>query len=138
MTKQALIRVVVVDDHDAMRRGLNLVLQTFDDLELVGEAVNGEEALALCADCAPDVVLMDLVMPNHDGVTATRAIRTRFPDVQVVALTSFHEHELIQAALQAGAAAYLIKDVSIDVLASTIRAVVARKPDGPPETPDRA
>jgi NarL family two-component system response regulator LiaR len=116
------IRVMLVDDHTMVRRGLATFLEVFDDLELAGEAANGNEAIELCARILPDVVLMDLAMPDVDGVTATRVIRQRFPGVQVLALTSFKEEELIQNALKAGAIGYLLKDVTADELAQAIRA----------------
>ena len=113
---------MLVDDHTMVRRGLAAFLQVFDDLELVGEAANGDEAVQLCARLLPDVVLMDLAMPDMDGVTATRIIRKRSPSVQVLALTSFTEEKLIQNALEAGAIGYLLKDVTADELAQAIRA----------------
>jgi NarL family two-component system response regulator LiaR len=119
------IRVMLVDDHTMVRRGLATFLLVFDDLELAGEAANGDEAIQLCARLLPDVVLMDLAMPEMDGVTATRLIRQRFPGVQVLALTSFAEEALIQNALQAGAIGYLLKDVTADELAQAIRAAHA-------------
>jgi NarL family two-component system response regulator LiaR len=119
------IRVMLVDDHTMVRRGLATFLLVFDDLELAGEAANGDEAIQLCARLLPDVVLMDLAMPEMDGVTATRLIRQRFPSVQVLALTSFAEEALIQNALQAGAIGYLLKDVTADELAQAIRAAHA-------------
>jgi NarL family two-component system response regulator LiaR len=119
------IRVLLVDDHAMLRRGLATFLKVFDDLELAGEAASGEDAIQLCGQVLPDVVLMDMVMPDMDGVTATRAIRRQFPEVQVVALTSFKEEELVQDALQAGAIGYLLKDVSADELAQAIRAAHA-------------
>jgi NarL family two-component system response regulator LiaR len=115
------IRVMLVDDHTMVRRGLATFLHVFDDLELAGEAADGEAAIQLCARLLPDVVLMDMVLPGTDGVTATRVIRQRFPMIQVVALTSFKEEELVQNALQAGAIGYLLKDVSADELAQAIR-----------------
>ena len=115
------IRVVLVDDHAMVRRGLATFIKVFDDLELAGEAASGEAAIQLCAQVLPDVVLMDIVMPEMNGVTATRAIRRQFPEVQVVALTSFKDKELVQDALQAGAIGYLLKDVSADTLAEAIR-----------------
>ena len=121
MSPSPPIRVLLVDDHAMLRRGLATFLKVFDDLELAGEAASGEDAIQLCAQLLPDVVLMDMVMPEMDGVTATRAIRQQFPEVQVVALTSFKEEELIQHALQAGAIGYLLKDVSADTLAQAIR-----------------
>jgi len=116
------IRVMLVDDHTMVRRGLSTFLKVFDDLQLVGEAESGAAAIQLCGEILPDVVLMDMVMPDMDGATATRAIRQQFPQVQVIALTSFKEGELIKNALQAGAIGYLLKDVSADELARAIRA----------------
>lgn len=121
MTLAAPIRVMLVDDHTMVRRGLATFLQIFDDLELVGEADDGATAIHLCARIQPDVVLMDMVMPEMDGVTATRAIRQQFPLVQVIALTSFKEEALVQKVLQAGAIGYLLKDVSAEELAQAIR-----------------
>ena len=116
------IRVMIVDDHDMVRRGLATFLRVKTDLELVGEASNGQEALQVCEQAQPDVILMDLLMPEMDGPTATRAIRERCPQVQVIALTSFQEKELVREALQAGAISYLLKNVSVDELAEAIRA----------------
>ncbi len=127
------IRVMLVDDHTMVRRGLATFLMVCDDLELVGEAAGGEDALQLCAQVLPDVVLMDMVMPDMDGVTATRAIRQQFPKVQVIALTSFKEEGLVQSALQAGAIGYLLKDVSADELAQAIRAARAGRATFSPE-----
>ena len=127
------IRVMLVDDHAMVRRGLATFIKVFDDLELAGEAASGEAAIQLCAQLAPDVVLMDIVMPEMDGVTATRAIRQQFPEVQVVALTSFKDKGLVQDALQAGAIGYLLKDVSADTLAEAIRAAYAGRATFSPE-----
>ena len=127
------IRIVLVDDHAMVRRGLATFLKVFDDLELVGEAADGEDAIQLCARVLPDVVLMDMVMPDMDGVTATRVIRRQFPQVQVVALTSFKEEKLVQNALQAGAIGYLLKDVSADELAQAIRAAYVGRTTLSPE-----
>ncbi len=101
MTLSKPIRVLIVDDHLMVRRGLATFLQIFDDLELVGEASDGEMALQLCAAVQPNVVLMDIMMPEMGGIAATRLIRQRFPAVQVIALTSFKEEALVQEALQA-------------------------------------
>ncbi len=128
MTEPIPIRVILVDDHEMVRRGLAVFLQAFDDLQLIGEAANGVEALRLCAELQPDVVLMDLVMPEMDGIDTTRAIRQQFPDTQVIALTSFKEDAMVGKALQAGAVGYLFKDVSIDELANAIRAAKAGRP----------
>lgn len=115
------IRVMIVDDHTMVRRGLAVFLKIFDDLLLVGEAENGEIALQLCEKVKPDVILMDMVMPIMDGAAATCAIRQQFPHIQVIALTSFKEGELIKTALEAGAIGYLLKDVSADDLVRAIR-----------------
>jgi NarL family two-component system response regulator LiaR len=127
------IRVLLVDDHAMVRRGLSAFLLVFDDLELVGEVGSGEEAVHLCTQVQPDVVLMDLVMPGMDGVAATRAIRARCPQTQVIALTSFKEKDLVQGALEAGAIGYLLKNVSTDELADAIRAACAGRPTLAPE-----
>jgi two-component system, NarL family, response regulator LiaR len=119
------IRVMLVDDHTMVRRGLVTFLKVFDDLELAGEAESGEAAIKLCAEILPDVILMDMVMPDMDGAAATRAIRQQFPQVQVIALTSFKQGDLVKNALEAGAIGYLLKDVSADELAHAIRAAHA-------------
>ena len=116
------IRVMLVDDHAMVRRGLATFLMVFDDLQLAGEAESGEVAIQLCAEVLPDVILMDMVMPGMDGAAATRAIRQQFPQVQVIALTSYKEGDLVKNALQAGAIGYLLKEVSADDLAGAIRA----------------
>jgi len=116
------IRVLLVDDHAVVRSGLGAFLLAFDDLELVGEAGGGEEAVRLCEQLQPDVVLMDLVMPGMDGAAATRIIRGRWPHIQVVALTSFKEKDLVQGVLEAGAIGYMLKNVPADELADAIRA----------------
>jgi two-component system, NarL family, response regulator LiaR len=122
LTPSQPIRVMLVDDHTMVRRGLVTFLKVFDDLQLAGEAESGEAAIQLCAEVMPDVILMDMVLPKMDGATATRSIRQQFPQVQVIALTSFKEGELIKNALEAGAIGYLLKDVSADELARAIRA----------------
>ena len=97
------IRVLIVDDHAMVRSGLAAFLEAYDDLELVGEAASGAEAVQLCAELRPDVVLMDMVMPGMDGAAATRAVLERCPEVRVIALTSFPEEDLVPRALKAGA-----------------------------------
>ncbi len=116
------IRVMLVDDHAMVRRGLATFLKVFDDLQLAGEAETGEAAIPLCAEVLPDVILMDMVLPVMDGAATTRIIRKQFPQIQVIALTSFKEGELIKKALEAGAIGYLLKDVTADELAQAIRA----------------
>lgn len=120
-SRSSLIRVMLVDDHEMVRKGLALFLKAYADLELVSEAGSGSEAIQLCSELQPDVVLMDLAMPEMDGVDTTRAIRQKFPQTQVIALTSFKEEKLVNNALEAGAIAYLLKDVSADELARAIR-----------------
>jgi len=132
-TSSPRIRVMVVDDHTMVRRGLATFLKVFDDLELAGEAASGQAAVQLCAQLQPDVVLMDMVMPDMDGATATRLIRKQSPLIQVIALTSFKEEILVQSALQAGAIGYLLKDVSVDELAQAIRAAHAGRTTLSPE-----
>ncbi len=128
MSHMKTIGVMLVDDHAVVRSGLSAFLLAYDDLELVGEASSGERAVALCQQVQPDVILMDLMMPGMDGATATKLIRQNHPDIQVIALTSFKEKELVEGALQAGAIGYLLKDVSADELARAIRAAAAGKP----------
>jgi NarL family two-component system response regulator LiaR len=124
---------MIVDDHALVRTGLGAFLQVYDDLELVAEAESGEEALHLCEQLQPDVVLMDLVMPGMDGAAAIRAIRERWPQIQVVALTSFKDEEWVEKALQAGAVGYLLKNVSADELADAVRAARAGRATLAPE-----
>jgi NarL family two-component system response regulator LiaR len=133
MSEPDPIRVLLVDDHAVVRSGLSAFLMAYDDLELVGEAEGGEEAVRRCNEIEPDVVLMDLVMPNMDGPAATRAIREQCSKVQIIALTSFKEEELVQAALEAGAIGYLLKNVSADELAEAIRSAHAGRPTLAPE-----
>jgi NarL family two-component system response regulator LiaR len=133
MSESTPIRVMLVDDHAVVRSGLSAFLMAFEGLELVGEAGSGEEALRLCEQEQPDVVLMDLVMPGMDGVQTTRGIRERWPQVQVIALTSFPEEDLVQGALRAGALSYLLKNVSAEELAAAIRAAYAGRPTLAPE-----
>ncbi len=133
MTETPAIRVIIVDDHAVVRSGLRFFLRAFDDLHLVGEATNGQESLRLCDKVHPDVVLMDLVMPGMNGVEATGEIRRRHPDIQIIALTSFPEEDLVQSVLKAGAISYLLKDVSAHDLANAIRAAHAGRPTLSPE-----
>jgi NarL family two-component system response regulator LiaR len=116
------IRVLIVDDHAMVRRGLAVFLKARPDLQLVGEASGGGEAITLCEQLQPDVVLMDLMMPGMSGAEATRVIRGRWPEVRVIALTSFGDKELVREALAAGAISYLLKNVSAEDLAEAIRA----------------
>ena len=127
------IRVLIVDDHAMVRKGLLAILKNNPELELVGEARDGREAIECCGQLKPDVILMDLVMPELGGVAATRAIHQRWPNIRVIALTSFQEKELVQDALQAGAIGYLLKNVSGDELAEAIRQAHGGRPTLAPE-----
>jgi NarL family two-component system response regulator LiaR len=133
MTDRRPIRVMIVDDHAMVRRGLGAFLKVHADLELVGEATDGPEALRVCDQVKPDVILMDLVMPAMGGPATTKAIRDKCPHVQVIALTSFQEKELVREALEAGAISYLLKNVSADELAQAIRAAYAGRSTLAPE-----
>lgn len=121
MTQASMIKVVIVDDHNMVRKGLVVLLEEFDDLEVIDEAVDGEHAVNICRTQCPDVVLMDMIMPRIDGITATQKIREVCPDTQVIALTSFSDEDHVQEALKAGAIGYIMKDVSGDELANAIR-----------------
>jgi NarL family two-component system response regulator LiaR len=127
------IRVMLVDDHNVVRSGLATFLRAYDDLELVGEARNGVEAVNLCHRSKPDVILMDLMMPEMDGIAATRAILADYPDIQIIAMTSFEDEELVQGVLAAGAISYLLKNVTADELAGAIRAASLGKSTLSPE-----
>ncbi len=131
--KQKPIRVIIVDDHVMVRSGLRLFLLAFEDLKLVGEAANGEEAIRLCGQEKPDVVLMDMVMPIMDGVRATVEINTRFPQIKIVGLTTFYEPEMIQKMVDAGAKSFLLKSISAAELAQAIRDVSSGKTAISPE-----
>ncbi len=128
MSEQRIIRVLIADDHRMVRKGLAILIEGTDDLALVGEASNGREAVRLCTELRPDVVLMDLIMPEMDGVEAIRIIHQTCAHVQVVALTSYKDDTLVQSALQAGAVGYLLKDASVDDLIAAIRAAHDGKP----------
>lgn len=124
---------MIVDDHAVVRSGLSAFLLAFDDLTCVGEATGGADAVEKCRTLEPDVVLMDLLMPEVDGAEATRRIKEIAPSVQVIALTSYKEEDLVQGALRAGAISYLLKNVTADELAHAIRAAYAGRPTLAPE-----
>lgn len=117
-----MIRILLVDDQALFREGLHTLLSIWDDFDIVGEAANGEEALALIAERQPDVVLMDLRMPVLNGVAATRQATRRFPNARIIVLTTFDDDDHVFEALRAGAVGYLLKDVSSDKLVEAIRA----------------
>ncbi len=133
MSDNPVIRVMIVDDHALVRSGLEAFLLVQKGLKLVAQARSGQQAVSLCAEAQPDVILMDLLMPGMSGVEATRQIKQQHPHIQIVALTSYKDQELVQGALQAGAIGYLLKDISSEELASAIRSAYAGRPALAPE-----
>ena len=129
MSDTPLIRVLIVDDHEMVRQGLMAFLNVVEDMIAVGQASNGVEAVKLCGELNPDVVLMDLVLPQMTGVEAAAEIRAKYPETQIIALTSFTDNnDLMRDALQAGVIGYLFKDASINDLARAIRNAFNREP----------
>ena len=133
MNTTQTIQVMLVDDHNVVRSGLATFLRAYEDLELVGEARNGLEAIKLCHQKKPDVILMDLMMPEMDGIAATRAILADHPKIKIIAMTSFEEEQLVQGVLAAGAISYLIKNVTSEELAKAIREAVSGRSTLSPE-----
>ena len=127
------IRIMIVDDHEMVRRGLIDILRAYEDLEFVGQASDGAEAIEQCTRCRPDIILMDLVMPGIGGVEATRRLLQQFPNLRVIALTSFNDEQLVPAALNAGAIGFLQKNLTMDELADAIRRANAGWPALSPE-----
>jgi DNA-binding NarL/FixJ family response regulator len=121
----APIRVLLVDDHAMVRRGMRDFLDLHDDIEVVGEAADGSEAVERADELVPDIVVMDLMMPNLDGIEATARIKATHPELEVIALTSFIEEARVVAAIEAGASGFLLKDAEADELAAAIRAAAA-------------
>jgi DNA-binding NarL/FixJ family response regulator len=119
------IRVLLVDDHAVVRMGLKSFFDLLDDIEVVGEASDGSEGVAMARRLKPDVVLMDLLMPNMDGVTAIGRIKAELPETEIVTMTSFIEEEKVTAALEAGASGYVLKDAEADEVADAVRAAYA-------------
>ena len=132
-----MIRVLIVDDHLVVREGLRTILETTDDLELVGEATDGAEAVRLVAELSPDVVLMDLRMPGVDGIEAIGQIKARHSDVEIVILTTYDDDAYIVRGLRAGARGYLLKDSGRDMLFDSIRAAARGESLLQPEVVDR-
>ena len=128
MSDKTAIRVMIVDDHALVRSGLEAFLMVQKDLKLVAQARNGQQAITLCAEAQPDVVLMDLLMPGLSGIEVIGQIRQKFPHIRCIALTSYKDEDLVQGALQAGAIGYLLKDVSAEDLAGAIRLAHAGRP----------
>ena len=133
MSQAKSIKLIIVDDHPMVRHGIKTMLLIFDDIRVIGEAGNGSEALALCEETEPDVILMDVVMPGMDGLETTRAILARYPQVKIIVLTTFPEKELVRSALEAGAVGYLLKDAPIDTLGGAIRSASAGQSTLAPE-----
>ncbi|MFF2755716.1 response regulator [Psychrobacillus sp. NPDC058041] len=116
-----MIRVLIADDHHVVRRGLMFFLKTQKDMDIIGEAKNGREAVEMTETLMPDVILMDLVMPEMDGIQATKRIKAKYPEIQILMLTSFSDRDHVIPALKAGAAGYQLKDIEPDDLAEAIR-----------------
>lgn len=133
MNDNTSINVLIVDDHDMLREGLATFLRAFPDLKLVGEAASGVEAIRLCRERNPDVVLMDLLMPEMDGVSAIQQIQQQQPQIKIIALSSFSDDELVKSALRAGATSYLLKNVTAERLAEAIRTTQSGLPTLSPE-----
>ncbi len=133
METSRIIQIMLVDDHNVVRSGLATFLRAYEDMELVGEAKNGMEAVNLCRKKQPDVILMDLMMPEMDGIAATRAILADYPEIKIIAMTSFEEDNLVQGVLAAGAISYLLKNVTSDELANAIRAAFSGRSTLSPE-----
>jgi NarL family two-component system response regulator LiaR len=123
MKERNKINIMIVDDHPLVRHGIKTLIESYDDLHLIAEAENGKEALDLCKKHRPDIVLMDMVMPILDGAETTRQLLKRWPDIKVIALTSFNEKDLIKKSLKAGAKNYILKNISGEKLVKTIRDV---------------
>ena len=133
MNENSLIRIMIVDDHAMLRGGLKRFLSVYPDFELVGEAGDGKEAVALFRQQRPDVILMDLKLPDIDGAQATQTILAEAPETKIIALTSFQEQDLIERVLKAGAISFLMKNVSSEELAQAIRAAYAGRSTLTPE-----
>ncbi len=131
------IRVLIVDDHSVVRQGLRMFLALDHEIEVIGEAANGREALEFVNNIKPDVVLMDLLMPVMDGITAIETIRRDYPETEVVALTSVLEDELVLKAVRAGAIGYLLKDTQADDLCRAIKAAAAGQVQLSPQAAER-
>jgi len=119
-----MIKVLIADDHHVVRRGLLFFLKTQKDIQIVGEATNGREAVELAAQHRPDIILMDLVMPEMDGIEATKQVKKLFPDIAVLILTSFSDRDHVIPAIEAGAAGYQLKDIEPDELVESIRKII--------------
>ena len=133
MNESNPIKVLIVDDHPIVRTGITAMLYAFDDIELTGEAGSGPEALKKCQEHKPDVILIDIVMPNMDGLATARAVLAQYPDVKIIMLTSFPDPDLVEEAIALGATGYWIKNAPIDLLADAIRSAHAGRLTFAPE-----
>jgi DNA-binding NarL/FixJ family response regulator len=131
------IRILIADDHGVVRQGLKMYLELDPELEIVGQAVDGAEALRMACELKPDVVLMDLLMPAMDGIAATKAIRHELPDVEVIALTSVLEDSAVFDAMRAGAVGYLLKDTNAKALCQAVKAAAAGQVQLSPQVAER-
>lgn len=122
------IRVAIVDDHDMVREGLGVFLRAYPDMELVGEATSGEDALRLCESARIDILLMDLVMPGMGGISAIKSIHENWPNIKIIVLSSFEDDNLVRNAIEAGATSYLLKNISANKLSEAIHASLAGLP----------
>jgi NarL family two-component system response regulator LiaR len=127
------IRILVVDDHIRVHESITLAIKAFDDLEIVGHGSNGHEAIQLCGELFPDIIIMDVIMPGMNGLEATKIIHETHPGIRILALSSFQDIEAARGMMEAGASGYLLKNSSIDDLAQTIRTVFAGKSVMSPE-----
>ncbi|MBC8098224.1 MAG: response regulator transcription factor [Armatimonadetes bacterium] len=133
MTTTPKIKVFIIDDHEIVRQGLRISLENFDDFEIVGDIGDARFGVEDCVRLQPHVVLMDMMMPMMDGITATRLLRTKCPNTQVVALTTFDSDNNVQEALNAGAISYLMKNISVEELANAVRKAASGKATLAPE-----
>ena len=133
MSDSESIRVLIVDDRPIVRHGIRTMLLTFDDMSVVGEAGNGIEALALCRENTPDVILMDVVMPQMNGVETTRAVLKQYPQMKIIVLTTYPDQDLVQETLEAGAIGFLLKDTPIETFGNAIRSANAGQSTLAPE-----
>lgn len=127
MAEKKVIRVIIADDHPLVRHGIKTVFEAYDDIELVAEAENGKEAIEICEQYKPDIVIMDMIMPILDGAEATSQLIKKFPDIKVIALTSFNDKDLIKKSLKAGAISFILKNISGSKLVKTIKDVYKGK-----------
>ena len=121
MNQSSLIRIIVVDDHEVLREGILYLCLAAEDIDLVGEAANGQEALKLCDDLQPDIALIDLMMPDMDGIATIQVMREQYPEIKILVLTSFNSDSLINQALKEGAHGYILKSASTKDIITSIR-----------------